>query len=353
MSALTAVILAGGRGTRFWPLSRRRLPKQCLAPGGGATLIQRTVSRLEPLVAPRHVLVITGPDMAPAIRAQLPGVPAENILVEPSGRNTAPCIGWAAALVADRFGDDAPLAVLPSDHVVVDAAGLRAALAAAADCAGQTGRLLTLGITPDRPETGYGYLEVGEAVWSGDALTVRAVTRFTEKPPLAEAQRYLAGGRHLWNAGMFVFTAGDMLAAFADHLPRSAAALSRLRAGATIDDIWSELEATSIDFGVMERASRIGTIPCDIGWSDVGAWDSAAALMPQVEGGNGVAEQVLAEQAEGCVVHAPEQTVALVGVRDLVVVSTKDALLVMSRAEGNRLRDVLRRLERDGLDHLT
>jgi mannose-1-phosphate guanylyltransferase len=336
-----ALVMAGGRGARFWPLSRRHLPKQCLSLDGGPTLIQQAVGRLSPLVPPERVLVVTGPDMADAVRRQLPGVPADNILVEPQARNTAPCIGWGAVEVERRAGPDAVLAVLPSDHVIADPGGLRSALGVAAAAAVEARTVATLGITPDRPETGYGYLEVGEG--TGGA---RRVLRFTEKPDGATAAAWLAGGRHLWNAGMFVFPVGVMRAAFSAHLPRSAAALERIaRDPGAVATAWAELEATSIDYGIMERMQTLLTVPCDIGWSDVGTWHSAAPLLPSAPGGRGLARHVVARDADGCVVHAPDKVVALLGVEDLVVVDSGDALLVMSRHRGQDVRHLISALE--------
>lgn len=342
---LWALVMAGGRGARFWPLSRRAMPKQCLSLDGGPTLLQQAVARLSPLVPPARVLVVTGPDMADAVRAQLPDVPGDNLLIEPRARNTAPCIGWGAVEVGRRAGDGAVLAVLPSDHVVTDPAGLRRALSDAATAAVEGGTVATLGIEPDRPETGFGYLELGSAVGAGPQ---RRVERFTEKPDARTAAAWLAAGTHLWNAGMFVFPVGVMRAAFAELLPRSAAALDRLAADPScLGAIWGELEATSIDYAIMERLEGLLTIPCDVGWSDVGTWHSAAPLLPAAPGGRARARHVVAVDATGCVVHAPQKVVALLGVDDLVVVDTPDALLVMSRHRGQDVRQLIADLESD------
>lgn len=343
--ALWALVMAGGRGARFWPLSRRARPKQCLSLDGGPTLIQQAVARLAPLVPPERVLVVTGPDMVGEIRAQLPAVPSENLLVEPRARNTAPCIGWGAVEVGRRAGEDAMLAVLPSDHVIADPAGLRAALAAAATAAACHGTVATLGIQPDRPETGFGYLELGAGAPPGPA---RRVLRFTEKPDRATAAAWLAAGTHLWNAGMFVFPVDVMRAAFRTHLPESGAALDRLASDpGQLGVVWPALAATSIDYAIMERLPGLLTVPCDIGWSDVGTWGSAAALLPAAPGGRGRARHIVAIDTQGCIVHAPQKVVALLGVEDLVVVDTPDALLVMSRPRGQDVRQLIADLESD------
>ncbi len=331
-----AVVLAGGHGTRFWPLSRRALPKQCLSLDGGPTLLQRTVARTA--LPPEQVLVVTGPDMVDAVRAQLPDVA---LLVEPSPRNTAAAIAWAALDVERRGG--AGCFVLPSDHVISDEPAFRDALATAARVA-QDGALVTLGIRPTRPETGFGWLETEDGPGPD-----RAVCRFVEKPPLAEAERLLAGGRHLWNAGMFVWSTGALLAAVAAHLPGTTAMIAALRGGTPISDVWALSEATSIDYGVLERARGIRVVPVDFGWSDVGAWPALLDVLPPGEGGVAVAAELVALRASGNVVHAPGKLVALLGVDDLIVVDTPDALLVAPRAEAQNVKLLLDEVRRRGL----
>ncbi|MFN7146071.1 MAG: mannose-1-phosphate guanylyltransferase [Myxococcota bacterium] len=331
-----AVVLAGGRGTRFWPLSRRERPKQCLSVDGGPTLIQRTVARTG--LPPEQVLVVTGPDMLEAVRAQVPGV---ELLVEPSARNTAAAIAWAALEVERRGGRCS--FVLPSDHLIADEPGFRDALAVAAGVAG-SGALVTLGVRPTRPETGYGWIEVEEGRGPD-----HAVRRFVEKPPLAEAERLLAGGRHLWNAGMFVWSPGALLDAVAAHLPGTAAMIGRLRAGHPVSDAWGLSEATSIDYGVLERADGIRVLPVDFGWSDVGSWTALADVLTEGEGGFAVADAVVAIRARNNVVHAAGKLVALLGVEDLVVVDTPDALLVAPRSEAQDVKQLLAEVERRAL----
>ncbi len=334
-----AVVLAGGRGTRFWPLSRRALPKQCLSIDGGPTLLQRTVARAG---LPRdRVLVVTGPDMVGAVREQLPDVP---LLVEPSPRNTAAAIAWATFEVARRGG--AGCVVLPSDHVMADEAAFRDALAAAAEVA-RGDALVTLGVRATRPETGFGWIEPAP----GEGPD-RAVRRFVEKPPLPEAERHLAAG-HLWNAGVFAWSPKALLGAVATHLPGVAAMIDALRHGARIAEVWALAEATSIDTGVLERAPNVRVVPMDCGWSDVGSWPALLDVLPTGEGGVAVADAVVAVRSAGNVVHAAGKVVALLGVRDLVVVDTPDALLVAPRAEGQAVRELLDELGRRGLDRLT
>ncbi|MCB9778091.1 MAG: NTP transferase domain-containing protein [Alphaproteobacteria bacterium] len=351
---LFAVIIAGGRGTRFWPLSRRHRPKQVLALTGEHSLIRQTVDRLAPLVPAERVLVVTGPDMEAAVRAELPMLAPDQVLIEPSGRNTAPCVGWAAVEVARRAGPDALLAILPADHVIARPQVLREALAGAAAAAASRPCIVTLGIQPERPETGFGYLELGAEAGRFAGQDLRVVDRFREKPDAATAAAWLAGGRHLWNAGMFVFQARTMRTAFTAHLPRSAAALDAIAADpAALDAQWPELEATSIDYGIMERHDDILTVPCDPGWSDVGAWPAAAEVLPPVEGGRGRVGRSIAIDSDDNVVFVPDRLVALVGVSDLVVVDAGDALLVMDKGRAQQLKDVLAALEARDLDEYT
>jgi len=350
---LYVIIMAGGRGTRFWPRSRRSMPKQCLSLDGGRTLIQKTVDRVRPLAPAERVLVITAADMADAIAAQLPELPAENILVEPEGRNTAPCVGWGVVEVRRRAGGEAVIAVLPADHLIRDEDGLRGDLAAAAAAASATGALVTLGLTPTRPETGFGYLELGASVGDWGGRTLREVARFVEKPDVVTAEAYLAGGNHLWNAGMFVFTVGAAVAAFEAHLPDMWSALSRLeQAPEALPAIYPTLEKISFDFGIMERAPRVITCPSSPGWSDVGSWTAAGEHLPASPLGRALVRAGIAIDAGDCVVHAPEKVVALVGVRDLVIVDAGDALLVCRADQAQRVRDVIDALGASGLDDL-
>lgn len=331
-----AVVLAGGRGTRFWPLSRRARPKQCLSLDGGPTLLQRTIARTG--LPAERILVVTGPDMLDAVREQVPGIA---LLVEPSPRNTAAAIAWAALEVERRGG--AGMFVLPSDHLVADEEAFRASLGVAAKVAG-TGALVTLGVRPTRAETGFGWIEVVEG-----AGPDHAVKGFVEKPPRDVAERLLASGRHLWNAGMFAWAPAAILAAVETHLPRTAAMIARLRSGHTVDDVWALSDATSIDYGVLERAQGIRVLPVGFGWSDVGSWPALWEVLPAVEGGVAVADAVVAVRARGNVVHAPGKLVALLGVEDLVVVDTPDALLVAPRSEAQDVRLLLAEVERRGL----
>ncbi len=350
MSGAWAIVMAGGSGTRFWPASRKKTPKQllALAPGDERSLLAATVERIAPLVSPERVLVVTGAHLADATRAAVPQIPQENVLAEPTGRNTAPCVGWAAAVIRRR-DPDAKIAVLAADHHIADGDAFLAVLARAFEAAGE-GLLVTVGVKPTRPETGYGYIEVGEEIADG---TYRA-RRFVEKPNRGRAEQFLAAGTFLWNSGMFFFRADVILDAIRSHLPGLAAALDRFDAAALAGDeasvIASEyaaLPSVSIDHGVMEKADRVAVVPGDFGWSDVGSWTSAWELAPRDGSRNAVtdAEAVLVD-ATGCYVRGPRgKVIALVGVRDLVVVDTPDALLVVPRERAQDVREIVRALE--------
>ena len=351
MSNAFAVIMAGGSGTRFWPASRGSRPKQLLPlAGGDEPLVTATVRRIVPLIPPDRIYVVTSEKLAASTRAALPEVPQDNVLCEPVGRNTAPCVGWAAAHVRRR-DPKGVIAVLPADHHIADEQGyvevLRRALSAA-----EGGDVVTVGITPSRPETGYGYIETGEEIAEG----VHRARRFVEKPNRQRAEQFLAAGCFLWNSGMFFFRADVILSAIAKHLPGLSEALDAFDEAATrgeedavVRERYAGLPSVSIDHGVMEKAERVAVVPGSFGWSDLGSWMSAWELSPRDPLGNAVRGEVVTVDARGCYVSAPAgKLVALVGVRDLVVVDTEDALLVVPKEYAQDVRDVVEELKKKG-----
>jgi mannose-1-phosphate guanylyltransferase len=354
-----AVIMAGGFGTRFWPASRADRPKQLLALGGNPdeSLLAATVRRLEPLIVPENVFIATGARLRDGTARELPRVPRSQILAEPVPRNTAPCIGWATATIA-RQDPDAIVAVLPSDHFIVDEEGFRSTVARALEGA-RAGYLTTIGVVPTRPETGYGYVEVGAPIGaSGSALF--AVERFVEKPDRARAESYVQGNKHLWNAGMFFFQARAMMDAIKEHLPALGEGLDKIdraaaagREDAELASVFPTLPSISIDHGVMEKARRLAVVKGDFGWSDVGSWESAWELAAKDAKGNALPDGGIAIDANDNLVRDLTSTtsrklVALVGVSDLVVVETDDALLVMPRARAQDVRAVVDELKARG-----
>lgn len=331
---LGAVVLAGGRGTRFWPLSRRARPKQVLDLTGEGTLLARTLARLDGLVPAGARWVVTGPDMVDVVR---PECGPAAVLVEPSARNTLPAIALGAWTAAQGGADT--VVVLPSDHHVARPEALVAALREAAALA-QGGALVTLGIRPTRAETGFGWIE--------PAADGR-VARFVEKPPQPVADALFAGGVHLWNAGIFVFRVDALRAALQAHCPGTARALAALDAGASVEAAWPLTEATSLDYGVLERHDDVRVVPLDCGWSDVGSWTALDEVLPARPWGAGVCKEMVEIDAAHNLVHADGKLVALVGVHDLVVVDTPDALLVARREDTQRVREVLAALDARGL----
>lgn len=346
MERVHAVILAGGSGTRFWPASRRLRPKQLLALAGGSDepLIGATLRRLEPLVPPERVWISTGTALVGASAAALPRVPRQNFLAEPVGRNTAPCIGLATAMIA-RTDPDAIVAVLPADHTIADEPGFREVLERALRIA-EDGWLTTVGIVPTRPETGYGYIELGEPIAAG----VHAVARFVEKPSRARAEGFLAGGRHLWNAGMFFFRAAVMRDAIREHLPELSRGLERIIAAGdeeerALAEIFPTLPSISIDHGVMEKAARMAVVPGDFGWNDVGSWQVTWEMSAKDPAGNALPADTIAIDAHDNLVvdRSPGQKKrwALLGVSNLVIVETDDAVLVIPRERAQDVRLVV------------
>ncbi|MBN2197390.1 MAG: mannose-1-phosphate guanylyltransferase [Polyangiaceae bacterium] len=347
MQQAYAVILAGGSGTRFWPASRRLRPKQLLSigPAAESSLIATTVERIEPLCPPDRILVATGAHLVAATRAALPQLPSPAFLGEPSARNTAACIGWATAILRRR-DPDAVVMVLPSDHHIGDVPEFRRVLAQALASASD-GPITTVGIRPTRPETGYGYLELGPETTAG----VHVVERFVEKPARARAEAYVASGRFLWNSGMFFFRAEAMLEAIAAHLPELARGLDRIESAAMAGEaaeaaetraVFPSLPAISIDHGVMERLQPIHVVRGDFGWSDLGSWESAWELGRKDTTGNVLGPSAIALDARNNYVQAlgttgKKRVLVAIGVDDLCIIDTDDALLVIPR---NRAQDV-------------
>jgi len=349
------VILAGGSGTRFWPLSRKSTPKQLMSVFGGKSMLQRTVERVVPL-QPKRILVVTNAVQAAETRSQLEyikGAPVD-VIEEPVGRNTAPAIGLAASIIA-RFDPDGIMAVLPADHYILDEERFRDTLRKGRAVA-ESGTLVTLGITPTRPETGYGYIEAQENC--GDAPA--KVARFVEKPALERAMEFLATGRFYWNSGMFVWGACAILDQIRSFMPELSSALAKLTferdvweisdLKPQIEEIYAGIESESIDFGVMEKAADVQVIPASFGWSDVGSWSALPEVMESDQDGHVVinAQGSVSVASEGCLAYGGGKMVAFVGVKDLIVVDTPDALLVCAKSAAQDVKKVVEELERRG-----
>ena len=338
--------MAGGAGTRFWPLSRRARPKQLLPLLDGRSLLAATVARLRPLLAPERILVVTGTEVAEAVRAELPDLPGGNVLVEPAGRDTAACIGWVAWRLAERH-PEAVMLVVPADHVVPDGGAFRLALAAAAAAAHARGGLVTIGFRPTRAETGYGYLELGELAGVIGAHEVFRVARFVEKPARDRAEEMLAAGTYRWNGGLFAWTVATIRDAIRTHLPALAAGLDAMMADAAaigearaVARHYPSLERTSIDFGVMEKASGVSAVAVDFEWSDVGSWVGLAEVLSPA-GGEVRIGDIVGVDTGGNVLVSDGPLVAAVGVHGLVVVATRDAVLVVPKEQCQRVKELV------------
>jgi mannose-1-phosphate guanylyltransferase len=359
-----AVLLAGGRGTRFWPRSRTRTPKQLLNITGGETMLRQTVSRLEPVFALRDFWVVTNIEQAAAVRKQLCGVSPAHILAEPVGRNTTAAIALAAIHLLHEH-KDALMTVLPSDSYVADAARYRQLVRAALDLARTPGNLVVFGVPPTRPETGYGYIEAGAPAARVRGIRALAVCRFTEKPALPVARRYVASGNYFWNAGIFFWRASTFLECLRQFLPATHAALLRLaetigtrKYAAALRRIYPTLENISVDYAIMEPATRAGAttrvsvIPAKVGWSDIGSWSAVYDLLAAQRGVNVSAGPSFELDASGNYFWAPGKFVAAIGVRDLVLVETDDAILVCPRERAQDVSKIVKYLEQQKLARL-
>jgi mannose-1-phosphate guanylyltransferase len=360
------VILAGGRGTRFWPLSRKRRAKQLLALDGKQTMIQQTVARLLPLAPASRFWIITNDDLRLAISKQLPALPKVQVLAEPAGRNTAPAIGLAAFLLL-RENPDAVIGMFPSDHVITNEKNYRETLQRGIEIAAAGENIVVLGIRPNRPETGYGYIEGGNT-FEGQALRVR---RFNEKPDGQKAGEFVKAGNYFWNSGMFLWSARTLTNALREHLPRTAALLEEIAAAfgtrkfaATFRRQYPKCENISVDYALLEprsakgeREGNIFCLPADFGWNDLGSWTALhehhTAKSSPPQGNIVTAAGVFVLNAHGNYVHAPGKFVAAVGVSDLVVVETPDALLITTRQHAQDVGKVVKYLDEKKLHKLT
>jgi mannose-1-phosphate guanylyltransferase len=355
------VIPAGGGGTRLWPRSRQATPKQFLDIVSHRTMLQETADRLEELVPPDRVFVITNARHVGPVREQLPEVPHENIVGEPAGRDSAPAIGLMAALLERVCGADTVMIVLPADHVILDDALFRETLLTAANAARQ-GYLVTLGIPPKGPDTGFGYIQSGaklEQLGSGD-IDVLTVKQFKEKPKREVAQQYLAEGGYFWNAGMFIATVAHLRELYRTHLPQMEAGFAQIVDGLlngnpkVLEEIFPTLDKISFDYAVTEKADRVAVVPADIGWNDVGSWGRLAEVLShgKHESTNIVVGDHIGVDTHGSLIYSPHRLVATIGLEDIVVIDTPDATLICPKSRSEEVKHIVEALKVRGDHHL-
>lgn len=345
----TALIMAGGKGERFWPKSRKHLPKQFLSlTSDGKTMIQLTVDRILPLVHIEDIYIVTNKDYKNLVLEQLPTLPPENILCEPIGRNTAPCVGLGAIHIAHKY-EDALMMVLPSDHLIKYNSMFVNTLKDACDIAKTNSNLVTIGITPDYPETGYGYIKFNPTICEGRAYVV---DRFVEKPSLEVAKEYLETEEYLWNSGMFVWKVSSILNAIKSYMHEMYEGLIRIQNSLDTEEYPSILSkeftafsSESIDYGIMEKAKHIYTLPGTFGWDDVGSWLAVERIKKSNEYGNVVSGNIITIGTKNCIIEGSKKLIATVGLQDLIIVDTPDATLICEKDSAGDIKKVLENLK--------
>ena len=346
---ITALIMAGGRGERFWPKSRKNMPKQFLSlTDDGKTMIQLTVERISSVVDMEDIYIATNKDYKELVRSQLPGIPEKNILCEPVGRNTAPCIGLGAVHMAKKY-DDAIMLVLPSDHLIKFNKMFLSVLKDSCDVAEKDRNLVTIGITPAYAETGYGYIKFDSHVMEGRAYKV---DRFVEKPSLEVAKEYLETEEYLWNSGMFVWKLSSILYNLERFMPETFAGLRRIQASIgtpeeeeVLHKEFAQFQSQSIDYGIMEKAENIYTVPGTFGWDDVGSWLAVERIRKSNEMGNVVSGNIITVGTHNCIIQGEKKLIAAVGLEDLIIVDTEDATLICAKDSTADIKKVLENLK--------
>ena len=350
-SHIYAVILAGGSGTRFWPLSRKKKPKQFLHIAGEQTLLQQTIARICPQVLSDNIYIVTNAVYQTQVQKQCASfrVPKKNILLEPQGKNTAPAICWAASHIYKQ-DEKAVMLVLPSDHLILHPKAFLKQIKKGVDLA-QNKHLVTLGIVPTRAETGYGYVKV-QPTGRGQQKIYK-VTQFTEKPDRKKAEQFLRSMKYLWNSGMFIWRCDVVLEEFKQHLPSVYRNLNEKTSQAAIKKIWHKLPGISVDYGILEKAKDVVTVPAgDIGWSDLGSWESLVDVAKKGQDGNILKGDFLQKECRNIFVHSDKRLVAAIGLEDVVVVDTEDALLVCRKDCSQQVKDIVEILKKEKREKL-
>lgn len=348
-----ALILSGGVGTRLWPRSRTDLPKQLLPLMGNKTMVQATVDRILPIIPSENIYFATSQTYAELIARQVPNVPKANIVQEPSAKHTAPCIGFGALHMPNA---NEVMASLHSDHFIADEEGFRQALLAA-EALAKEGYLVTLGITPNKPETGYGYVQRGESLGDYNGCPSYRVNQFLEKPDLATAERFLASGEYYWNSGIFIWQISTLMQAFNDYMPDFSVQLQQmgkaLAAGESINQIWQSIIPESIDEGIMERAEKVAVIPVDIGWNDVGSWAAIHEIgQPDADGNVISGADCFTLDTRNSLIQGNDRLIATIGLDNVVIVDAGDALVVCAKDRTQDIKKVVTWLEETGRSNL-
>ncbi len=352
MSSLYATIMAGGVGTRLWPLSRKKRPKQALKLIGDRTMFQHAVDRLTPALPIENILVVTGKAHAEILKPQVPELPPENFILEPEGRDSGPAVGLGAIHLQKR-DPNAVMAMLTADHYIADVEGFRRALAAAEQVA-RSGQIVTLGIKPQFPSTGFGYIRQGDSLGQAKGLEVFQATQFTEKPDEATAVQFVESGQYSWNSGMFIWHVERVLAEFQRQRPAFYRQLMTIAEDLGTPDerpvlarVWPQVAKLSVDYAIMEGAEDVAVIPIDIGWSDVGSWAALLEIIAGDEAGNVVNGPHLGLDTTHSLVHGDERLIVTIGLENMIVVDTEDALLVCPRDRAQDVKEVVQRLRRE------
>ncbi len=357
MKSYYAVIMAGGGGTRLWPLSRLSRPKQMLRLGTERTLFQIAIDRLQGLFSPERILVVTVAEQAAELQRQSPEIPAENFLLEPLPRGTASVVGLAAAVLSQR-DSGAVMAVLTADHIIRDVELFHRLLHTAHHVA-KEGYLVTLGVQPTHPATGYGYIQLGRRLEDVHGQPVFTVERFKEKPDLETAEAMLAGGDHVWNSGMFIWQVSRIREELRGLMPELACALSRIEQSwntperdTVVQSLWPTIKPETIDYGIMERAERVAVLPAaELGWNDIGSWDALFEVLPADENGNIIltSESLTLDASQSLILSEnSDRMIAVIGVQDLVIIDSGDVLMVCRREEAQKVRDAVQLLKKSG-----
>jgi len=349
-----AVIMAGGQGTRFWPMSRKGYPKQLLSFTGKKSMLQKTYDRIKPLTSDNNILVITSEDLKKTVLKQLPHIPKENIIGEPVGKNTAPCIGLAATIIEQKASENEVMVILPADHLVSNVANFRKTIQVGAAYAQESNSLITLGIQPTYPETGYGYIQVDKKIVTRKARDIFKVRTFAEKPNFETAERFIKSGDFLWNSGMFIWSVKAIKREINDHLPELGEDLKLVKQYVgkskfrkALSDMYSRTKSVSIDYGIMEVATDVLVIKSDFQWNDLGSWDAVYNISKKDKFGNVCrTKKDLLLDATNNYFYSPKKLVVAFDVEGLVVVDMDDAILVCSKEKSQHVKEIVEYLKR-------